>query len=693
MVDNTRVVMRVRLVLVVTRANTRVVIKELLGRLVNNTRVVMRVRLVLVVTRANTRVVIKELLGRLVDNIRVVMRGRLVLVGTKVNTRVATREPPDNTVGNTRVATKVRLAQVGININTKEAIKEPLDSMADSTRVVKVSSKVKANNQVKVNNNPASSQYKARDKVSNRVKARDKDNGKAKEIARVRVNNRDKARDKDNGKAKEIARVRASNRVRVRDKGNGKVSRGQPQRDQVKVSNKAKDRGRDKDSSKEIVLDNRVKDNGKVRVKDSSKETDQDKVRVNSKDKVSNRVKASSNNNREPLQQDQLETGISGSLMTSHNTTVHTGGTSIGGSVGTTGVHGSSSHNSSGSIFGATYNHTSVSSGSLDGQGVHGGHTGSNSFNSTHVSVSGNTDVEGHFQGGQVTVGGTVNHTETLAVGSVNVSSTSGGSFGGELGPEYVGGEVSGMLVTNASISAPLIGPQQGSVTVGGGGSIEVSTEYPYGPSPSQTPEPVYTTPQPNYPTASGVQPPTRPIETGPPPPSNNNNNQYPPYQIAVSQYPYFFVPYPYAPPPTVPQAPCNCPQDQNRPNQPAGYLGFIPVIYVPNCNAQQRGLPTHINWPAPPPPEGFGRALDQLPPFQRLVQGPDGSWTVQQDPQQQEAQQPQTTQQPLPRLRQNRGRRLRSRRPPLLQLAGVPFAKSSSVVGAEQETQVETQV
>lgn len=43
MVDNTRVVMRVRLVLVVTRANTRVVIKELLGRLVNNTRVVMRV--------------------------------------------------------------------------------------------------------------------------------------------------------------------------------------------------------------------------------------------------------------------------------------------------------------------------------------------------------------------------------------------------------------------------------------------------------------------------------------------------------------------------------------------------------------------------------------------------------------------------------------------------------------------------
>lgn len=160
--------------------------------------------------------------------------------------------------------------------------------------------------------------------------------------------------------------------------------------------------------------------------------------------------------------------------MTSHNTTVHTGGTSIGGSVGTTGVHGSSSHNSSGSIFGATYNHTSVSSGSLDGQGVHGGHTGSNSFNSTHVSVSGNTDVEGHFQGGQVTVGGTVNHTETLAVGSVNVSSTSGGSFGGELGPEYVGGEVSGMLVTNASISAPLIGPQQGSVTVGGGGSIGI---------------------------------------------------------------------------------------------------------------------------------------------------------------------------------------------------------------------------
>ncbi|KAL9703131.1 hypothetical protein quinque_006649 [Culex quinquefasciatus] len=631
--------MRVRLVLVVTRANTRVVIKELLGRLVNNTRVVMRVRLVLVVTRANTRVVIKELLGRLVDSIRVVMRGQLVLVGTKVNTRVATREPPDNTVGNTRVATKVRLAQVGININTKEAIREPLGSMADSTRVVKVSSKVKANNQVKVNNsvrvNNANNKgrYKARDKVSNRVKARDKNKGKAKEIARVRVNNRDKARDKDNGKAKEIGRVRDSNRVRVKDKGNGKVSRAQPQRDQVKVSNKAKDRGRDKDSSKEIVLDNRVKDNGKDRVKDSSKETDQDKVRVNSKDKVSNRVKASSNNNnnREPLQQDQLEV-------------------------------------------------------------------------STHVSVSGNTDVEGHFQGGQVTVGGTVNHTETLAVGSVNVSSTSGGSFGGELGPEYVGGEVSGMLVTNASISAPLIGPQQGSVTVGGGGSIgigrppqEVSTEYPYGPSPSQTPEPVYTTPQPNYPTASGVQPPTRPIETGPPPPSNNNNNQYPPYQIAVSQYPYFFVPYPYAPPPTVPQAPCNCPQDQNRPNQPAGYLGFIPVIYVPNCNAQQRGLPTHINWPAPPPPEGFGRALDQLPPFQRLVQGPDGSWTVQQDPQQQEAQlaqpQPQPTQQPLPRPRQNRGRRLRSRRPPLLQLAGVPFAKSSSVVGAEQETQVETQV
>uniref|UniRef100_A0A182K937 Uncharacterized protein n=1 Tax=Anopheles christyi TaxID=43041 RepID=A0A182K937_9DIPT len=117
---------------------------------------------------------------------------------------------------------------------------------------------------------------------------------------------------------------------------------------------------------------------------------------------------------------------------------------------------------------------------------------------------------------------------------------------------------------------------------------------------------------------------------------------------IAVSQYPYFFVPYPY-PPPNVPQAPCNCPADQQNqqgqqgPNQPAGYLGFIPVLYIPNCHAQKSGLPANFNWPAPPPPEGLGQSLDELP-AQRLFQKPDGSWVLQ-------------------RAR-NRSRRLRARRP-----------------------------
>lgn len=168
------------------------------------------------------------------------------------------------------------------------------------------------------------------------------------------------------------------------------------------------------------------------------------------------------------------QAGISGTLTTSHNTTSQTGATSIGGAVGAGGIHASTSHNSTGSVLGVSYNHTSASSGSLDGQGLQGTHTGSNSINSTHVSVSGVNNLEGTIEGGQITVGGTVNHTETLAVGSVNVSSTSGGSFGGAISPEHIGVEVSGMLTTNASISAPLINPQQGSVTVGGGGSVEL---------------------------------------------------------------------------------------------------------------------------------------------------------------------------------------------------------------------------
>uniref|UniRef100_A0A6E8W1C1 Uncharacterized protein n=1 Tax=Anopheles coluzzii TaxID=1518534 RepID=A0A6E8W1C1_ANOCL len=194
----------------------------------------------------------------------------------------------------------------------------------------------------------------------------------------------------------------------------------------------------------------------------------------------------------------------------------------------------------------------------------------------------------------------------------------------------------------------------------------------PTGPTTEQPPvESSPSTPIPGSPgTAIGVYPPTKPIDTSSPPGSSSSSSSSPPpsmppsgppsssggdnyapppnYQIAVSQYPYFFVPYPYAPP-NVPQAPCNCPADQQnqqggqQPNQPAGYLGFIPVLYIPNCHAQKSGLPANFNWPAPPPPEGFGQSLDELP-AQRLFQKPDGSWVLQ-------------------RAR-NRSRRLRARRP-----------------------------
>lgn len=160
-------------------------------------------------------------------------------------------------------------------------------------------------------------------------------------------------------------------------------------------------------------------------------------------------------------------------ITTSHNTSSHTGSTSIGGTVATTGIEASTSHNSTGEAFGVTYNHTLVSSGSLTGQGVQGTNTGSINVNSTHVSAVSETNVTGSIQGSQVAVEGMLNHTEVVTTGSTNVSSTSGGSFGGTATTGSISAGVSGMHTTNVSINAPTSGPQQGSVTVGGGGSVD----------------------------------------------------------------------------------------------------------------------------------------------------------------------------------------------------------------------------
>uniref|UniRef100_A0A182YMI3 Uncharacterized protein n=1 Tax=Anopheles stephensi TaxID=30069 RepID=A0A182YMI3_ANOST len=342
--------------------------------------------------------------------------------------------------------------------------------------------------------------------------------------------------------------------------------------------------------------------------------------------------------------------GISGMASTSHTGPNHNVAGTIGGSVGTsTGVQASGAANASATILGATIDHTHTSNVTLTEDGFHASHAGQNTIDSQQVTVAGTVGVSVGVGAGLIDT--SLNHTGHVSVGGIDVSSATAVGAGIEANHTSIG--LGAQLTHNASISIPTVTPGR------------PTTE----PPPEEL-QPTSSTPIPGSPgTAIGVYPPTKPIDTSSPPgssPSSSSSspsspsapppssssgggdNYAPPpnYQIAVSQYPYFFVPYPY-PPPNVPQAPCNCPADQQNQQQggqqPAGYLGFIPVLYIPNCHAQKSGLPANFNWPAPPPPEGFGQSLDELP-AQRLFQKPDGSWVLQ-------------------RAR-NRSRRLRGRRP-----------------------------
>jgi hypothetical protein len=140
-------------------------------------------------------------------------------------------------------------------------------------------------------------------------------------------------------------------------------------------------------------------------------------------------------------------------------------------------------------------------------------------------------------------------------------------------------------------------GNNQGPDWQGQGGYPEYQTTEP-------TPD--YQTPVPGSPgTAIGVYPPNiiRPEQY----PQNPN------YQISVPQFPFFFLPQP-APQ----QQPCNCgenSQHQPQPTQQAptyqphpsqqqqqhfGYLGFIPILFVPpsQCNNQNGQQSYNFNFP-----------------------------------------------------------------------------------------------